>query len=113
MRPSEPEATCGSPTSLDVPQGDIFHDYVETIFRKGITAGYGNGTYGRDDPVTRAQMAVFLLRARHGSSYVPPTCAGVFSDVSCPGSSPTGSSSSRPKASRRAAEADSTALTAP
>ena len=29
-------------------------------------------------------MAVFLLKAKHGSSYVPPACAGVFDDVACP-----------------------------
>ena len=29
-------------------------------------------------------MAAFLLKAEHGSAYVPPTCAGVFGDVSCP-----------------------------
>ena len=25
-----------------------------------------------------------MLRAEHGVSYVPPACAGVFSDVVCP-----------------------------
>ncbi len=29
-------------------------------------------------------MAVFLLKSEHGASYVPPLCAGVFSDVACP-----------------------------
>ena len=29
-------------------------------------------------------MAVFLLKAEHGSSYVPPGCTGKFSDVTCP-----------------------------
>ena len=29
-------------------------------------------------------MAVFLLKAEHGSTYVPPTCTGIFSDVPCP-----------------------------
>jgi hypothetical protein len=29
-------------------------------------------------------MAVFLLKAEHGSSYTPPTCAGIFGDVACP-----------------------------
>ena len=29
-------------------------------------------------------MAVFLLKAQHGSSYVPPMCTGIFSDVSRP-----------------------------
>ena len=32
--------------------------------------------------MTRAQMAVFLLRSKYGSNYVPPAATGaVFSDV--------------------------------
>ncbi len=68
----------------DVPQGNIFHDDVETVFRSGITAGCGAGNFCVSSAVTRAQMAVFLLKAEHGSSYVPPDCAGVFADVPCP-----------------------------
>jgi plastocyanin len=69
---------------LDVPQSDIFHGDVETIFRDGITAGCGGGNYCRNDPVSRAQMAVFLLKAEHGSGYTPPVCTGIFPDVPCP-----------------------------
>jgi uncharacterized repeat protein (TIGR03803 family) len=69
---------------LDVPQADIFHSYVEKVFRNGITAGCGGGNYCRNNAVTRAQMAVFLLKSEHGSDYVPPSCTGVFSDVTCP-----------------------------
>jgi hypothetical protein len=29
-------------------------------------------------------MAVFLLKAEHGPSYVPPACSGDFLDVACP-----------------------------
>ena len=29
-------------------------------------------------------MAVFLLKAKHGSTYVPPACNGDFTDVACP-----------------------------
>jgi hypothetical protein len=29
-------------------------------------------------------MAVFLLKAQHGSAYVPAACAGLFGDVACP-----------------------------
>jgi hypothetical protein len=29
-------------------------------------------------------MAVFLLKARHGSDFVPPSCQGDFGDVACP-----------------------------
>ena len=40
--------------------------------------------YCPDRSVTRAEMAVLLLRAEHGSAYVPPACTGVFADVPCP-----------------------------
>ena len=32
----------------------------------------------------RRQMAVFLLKTKYGASYVPPACAGIFGDVTCP-----------------------------
>jgi hypothetical protein len=71
---------------LDVPQSDIFHAAVESIFRNGVTAGCGGGLYCRDAAVTRAQMAVFLLKGKYGAAYVPPACTGlVFTDVPCSG----------------------------
>ena len=69
---------------LDVSGAHPFHDYVESVFRHGITAGCGGGNYCPASPVTRAQMAVFLLKAEHGSAYLPPSCAGAFGDVPCP-----------------------------
>ena len=69
----------------DVPEGNIFHGDVATIFRAGITAGCGGGNYCPATPVSRQQMAVFLLKAEHGSSYLPPACQGLFDDVPCPG----------------------------
>ncbi len=70
---------------LDVAQDDIFHPAVEKIFRAAITAGCGAGRYCRDADVRREQMAVLLLKAEHGASYVPPSCTGLFADVACPG----------------------------
>ncbi len=71
---------------LDVPQGDIFHASVDALFRSGVTAGCTPGNYCRDDAVTRAQMAVFLLKAKLGAAYLPPPCTGtVFDDVPCIG----------------------------
>ena len=89
---TETAAGCVSPAAaatiqvdfLDVPPGDPFHDYVISVARAGITAGCGGGNYCRNNPVTRAQMAVFLLKAEHGASYSPPACQSVFSDVPCP-----------------------------
>ena len=38
-----------------------------TLAAEGITGGCGGGYYCPGNPVTRDQMAVFLLRAKHGS----------------------------------------------
>ena len=70
---------------LDVPSSNSFHDDVVAIFRNGITAGCGGGNYCGTAPVSRAQMAVFLLKAEHGADFVPPSCTGLFDDVACPG----------------------------
>ena len=68
----------------DVPTSNTFYDYVENLFHNGITGGCAGGNYCPTNSVTRAQMAVFLLKGEHGSTYVPPTCMGVFGDVPCP-----------------------------
>jgi hypothetical protein len=70
---------------LDVPPAHPFHDFVDTIARDGITAGCGGGNYCPGAPNTRAQMAVFLLKSKHGAAYTPPACHGMFADVPCPG----------------------------
>ena len=47
-----------------------------------ITAGCGGGLYCPDNPVSRAEMAVFLLKTSQGSGYTPPPATGlVFADV--------------------------------
>jgi len=66
---------------LDVGAGDFAASFIEQLYSDGITAGCGNDNYCPGDVVTRAQMAVFLLRAKHGSTYSPPSATGVFGDV--------------------------------
>lgn len=66
----------------DVPTTYWAWQYVESIYLAGITGGCGGGNYCPSNSVTRAQMAVFLLKAEHGSAYLPPTAIGVFNDVS-------------------------------
>ena len=57
--------------------------FVEAIFSAGLTAGFPDGTYRPDNPVTRAEMAVFLKKGIHGSTYTPPAPDGShpFSDI--------------------------------
>jgi hypothetical protein len=66
--------------------GDVLTDYwaadwIEQLAAEGITSGCGGGNFCPTNPVTRDQMAVFLLRAKHGSDYVPPDATGMFGDV--------------------------------
>ena len=65
----------------DVAQGDFAANFIEQLYSDGITAGCGNNNYCPDAAVSRAQMAVFLLRAKHGAGYSPPAATGVFNDV--------------------------------
>ena len=66
----------------DTPPGHWAYPWVETIFHNGITLGCGNESYCPEASVTRAEMALFLLRSKHGSAWVPPAATGtVFSDV--------------------------------
>lgn len=76
-----PPAATG--TFNDVSTGSFFAPYIEQLAADGITTGCGNGNYCPSSPVTRAQMAIFLLRSKHGASYMPPPATGtVFNDVS-------------------------------
>ena len=66
----------------DVPQSYLFHGAIEKIARKRITIGCGGGNYCPESLVTRGEMAVFLLRGKHGGAYAPPPATGtVFGDV--------------------------------
>ena len=71
----------------DAPASHPFYTFIETVLHNGVTAGCFGGGYCPGDPVSRAQMAVFLLKSRFGAAHVPPTCTGtVFTDVPCTGS---------------------------
>ena len=58
-------------------------DWIEKFYTDGITNGCLASplSYCPDDSVTRAQMAIFLLRAEHGATYTPPAATGIFTDV--------------------------------
>ncbi|MBI5965581.1 MAG: S-layer homology domain-containing protein [Chloroflexi bacterium] len=56
--------------------------WIEQLATEGITSGCGSGNFCPNNTVTRDQMAIFLLRARHGSAYSPPAASGtMFGDV--------------------------------
>jgi subtilisin family serine protease len=66
----------------DVETSNTFCPWIQELAARGITHGCGNGNYCPGNPVTRDQMAFFLLTALEGSSYTPPACTESFSDVS-------------------------------
>lgn len=70
-------------TFADVPTTHWARDFVESLYAAAITAGCGNGNFCPGERVTRSQMAVFLLRGMHSSSYSPPAVGGStgFGDV--------------------------------
>ena len=66
----------------DVPKTAFAAKWIEALAAEGVTSGCGGGKYCPKSPVTRAQMAVFLLRAKHGTDYTPPPPTGIFADLS-------------------------------
>ena len=84
MMPEINGAAClvAVPTFDDVPTTHTFFHWIETVYRVGVAAGCGNNNYCPDASVTRAEMAVFLLKSKLGAAYVPPPATGtVFGDV--------------------------------
>ncbi len=73
----EPEASETEPFA-DVPSGEYYYDAVQWAAEKGITNGYGNGKFGSNDTVTRAQFVTFLWRLK-GEQKVSGT--NPFSDL--------------------------------
>ena len=63
----------------DVGVGDPFFKYIEAIFKAGFTAGCGGGNFCPAGVVTRAQLAVFLVKGLGISA--PPCTAAPFGDV--------------------------------
>jgi hypothetical protein len=77
----QPPAATGT-VFADVPADAFAADWIEEAASEGITGGCGGGNFCPGATATRAQMAVFLLRAEHGPKYAPPPATGLlFGDV--------------------------------
>ena len=74
-----------SETFGDVPDSYWAWNFIERLYGAGITGGCSLSPlmYCPEVDVNRAQMAVFLLRGEHGSTYVPPAVGSGtgFTDV--------------------------------
>jgi hypothetical protein len=78
-----PPSAGGSTGFADVPPTYWAASWIKQLAAEGITGGCGSGNYCPEGAVTRAQMAIFLLRSKHGASYSPPAVGSTtgFSDV--------------------------------
>jgi hypothetical protein len=80
-------STYAPPTATGTKFSDVTASYsaaswIEQFANEGLTAGCGSNRFCPENPVTRAEMAVFLLRGAHGSTYTPPSATGsAFADV--------------------------------
>lgn len=64
----------------DVPATYWAAPFIEQLYQLGITQGCGTGAnYCPEQPVSRAEMAVFLVRAKNQPQLRPPTAS--FADV--------------------------------
>jgi uncharacterized lipoprotein YddW (UPF0748 family) len=46
----------------DVSKGDWAYPYIQSLAKNRITLGYGNGKFGPNDPLTRAQFATMMAK---------------------------------------------------
>ena len=81
-----PSVTVPVTVFADVPLNFWARQYIEAIYRQGVTTGCvaNPRSYCPGDGVSRAQVAVFLLRAKEPVGYTPPACTTpAFTDVPC------------------------------
>jgi len=74
-----------------IKEGPIFEDtpndwslpWIERLYQAGLTNGCNQSPllYCPFNEVTRAEMAKFILTAKHGPSFKPQEATGVFSDI--------------------------------
>jgi hypothetical protein len=73
-----------TPYFSDVSPSHPQFSYIQKLRDLGVTNGCGNGQYCPADPVTRGQMAAFIVRARLGVTFsqtFPYNVAQPFADV--------------------------------
>ena len=68
---------------VDVPTTFWAADWIEQSYQDGISFGCNADPlqYCPEQMLTRAEMAILLLRAKYGSDYSPPPATGIFLDV--------------------------------
>jgi hypothetical protein len=72
---------CMVPPFADVPVSSTFCPWIAELARRGVVSGCGGSNYCPSEPVSRQQMAVFVLATKEPGG-TPPACGTpVFNDV--------------------------------
>ena len=68
---------------MDVEETYWAAGWIEELYALGITIGCEDNPllYCPENPVSRAEMAVFLLRSKYGKDYKPPITQSSFEDI--------------------------------
>ena len=72
---------CTAPVFADVPASSPFCRWIEELARRGVVTGCGGGNYCPGDPVSREQMAVFVLVTLDPTLNPPACTTPMFNDV--------------------------------
>lgn len=79
-----PVCIVGGPWPFDdVPLDSPACPWIQELAHRHMVSGCATNLYCPSDSVTRAQIAVFLLKALEGGDYTPPECSSVFAAVPC------------------------------
>jgi hypothetical protein len=81
--PHTPPSQSGTFADVPVSGKEWMEDWIEEFYDEGITSGCAADPlrYCPEREVTRAEMAVFILRAVNGPGWTPPAQSGTFADV--------------------------------
>jgi hypothetical protein len=60
LDPTFDPPACTTPMFVDVPATSPYCKWIEELARRGVVSGCGGGNYCPSNPVTRAQMGVFI-----------------------------------------------------
>lgn len=65
----------------DIDQGDLYYEEVKTAYQKGITRGNGNGNFGPNEYITRAEAIKMIISALGLEKLAPyPMTSTPFTD---------------------------------
>ena len=65
----------------DVPHNSFADEYIHALAGARLTKGCGGGNFCPENNLTRAEMAVQMVRAMYGPDFAPAPAVGIFSDV--------------------------------